>query len=961
MSTTIKSVRDYAHSHPISVAAGLIIALPGSFFYITGKSICSIGVCNDATSTQKILNGVTNGMTIYDPIDQSFRLPVSKSSDKPAPTHVIRIFHGSRRNATVILTSLGNQLGVDVKKLIDFIDHRWTPYFPLSRMVSVATTTALPGAFTVLTRKYPHSWAARHQTKIANVLHVLTLVTVANQTLSVQDILVAALVVVSFEALQRLSCESETPAVIESLMSQTNKINTGLLTPNSRRPGYLTRKHSSSNPELTSSPGGNKDVEIDRLRKQFAELRTTEKAMEIDLKRTKTDLFNARTTLTETFSEFSSMRSELKTMKQTLGRDHQAVIYRKDIELFALRKANEQKEKCIKDREVSLKCSSKSSTSVGIRIKLADNANKAKLQDIQKQHKAILQLKDSELRNLEDRVTFLERQAKSSVENDGKIDSATDTDAQAALQIKFLRVKGRSSMEIDERTLEEKDQVISRLKTELADAASASGRLQNAQIELRRAWDETSNLQRLFNDERRQHTKTQERLREATMNKEEEVKENAQNFPGRLPTIDEQERHELEAMFNTAQQDNSRLYGEVDALEKRVREANARVFVSEQAAESLREQLRLEKAINDDMETARPSVVHRVHFQRMEGQLKEGREELQAKIDEITHLKKTIADKDAKFEELSKAQEISMSAHIKLQEENARLIQSVKELESTKDQLMLDHERLARQRTRNRTTSGPGDASARSSATLVTEPTNTVNTFTPIPSEEELLLPPRPVSVVPDQPSSIQGTPERFVRREISNREPSDREPSNHESANREPLNRGSSNHAPSNRAPSNRAPSHRDPSHRRSSTRLNMISNDVPPTELRHKRPKSLTLKGLMRKIVGKDNNEAEKSEKEDRKTVESARPRTAMLPKDKTNVSRPKTATPLEEGAKGTTNAEERPRTAAMPSAKLAKRPDHKRYYSESRPKTPAPEGVDGRTADEDQRPKSRGWAAS
>ena len=40
-------------------------------------------------------------------------------------------------------------------------------------------------------------------------------------------------------------------------------------------------------------------------------------------------------------------------MKQTLGRDHQAVIYRKDIELFALRKANEQKENHIKDREVS--------------------------------------------------------------------------------------------------------------------------------------------------------------------------------------------------------------------------------------------------------------------------------------------------------------------------------------------------------------------------------------------------------------------------------------------------------------------------------------------------------------------------------------------------------------------------------------------------------------------------------
>lgn len=355
MSTVVGSVRDYAHNHPISTAAGLIIALPGSFFYITGKSICSIGLCNDATSTQKFLDGVTNGITIYDPVDQSFRLPVSKWSDTPAPTYIIRIFHSSRINATAALTALGTHLGIDARKLLEFIDYRWAPYFPLSRMVSVATTAALPGAFLALTRRYPHSWAARHQTKIANALHILTLVTVANQNISVQDILVAAFVVVSFEALQRASHESETPAVIETLMSRAHAINTELVIPDSRRPGPLARKHSSSNPELTSS--GNKDAEIDKLRKQVAELRTTEKAMEIDLRRTKSELHNARATMNETISEYSSVRGELKTMKQTLGRDHQAVIYRKDIELFALRKANEQKEKCIKDRDVSLHCS----------------------------------------------------------------------------------------------------------------------------------------------------------------------------------------------------------------------------------------------------------------------------------------------------------------------------------------------------------------------------------------------------------------------------------------------------------------------------------------------------------------------------------------------------------------------------------------------------------------------------
>ena len=521
-----------------------------------------------------------------------------------------------------------------------------------------------------------------------------------------------------------------------------------------------------------------------------------------------------------------------------------------------------------------------------------------------------MRLKDSELQHLADRITFLERQANSRVDTDGKVDSATDSDSQAALQVKFLRVKGRSSTEIDERTLDEKDDVISRLKLQLADAATANERLHDTQIELRRAWDAMSGMQQALNDERRQHTRTQERLREAAMRIEQDVELSPQNSLGQLPTIEEQDQQELEAMFNAAQQDNLRLYGEVEALEKRVREANARVFASEQASETLREQLKLEKAINDDMETARPSLVHRVHFQRMEGQLKEGREELQTKDDEIKQLRKENADKDAKFEELSKSQETSKSGHSKLQEENERLKKNVKELEATKEQLMLDHERLARQRTRNRTVSG--DASARSSATLITDTaTNFVIPIPPIPSEEELLLPARPVSIGPGtSTTSIQGTPEAVLRREPSYR----------------PI----------------------------------LISNDLPPTELRHKRGKSLTLKGLMRKIARKDDEEA-KVEKEEPRVVDAPRPRTAFLPKDKLNLLRPKTAAPQEKVEKQTTNAEERPTTSAAQSAKATKRADHRRYYSESRPKTPgAGEGA-GTANGEEQRPKSRGWAAS
>lgn len=878
MPAIFENARNYAQNHPISVAAGLIVILPGTYLYVAGKSVCATGLCNE-TSTRALLDSVTNSLSMYEqtPMNQNLHLPMSRWSDRPTPTFIVQVLRSTRNSATIVLVNVGERLGLDVRRLFEILGDRWAPHFPLSRMVSVVTTTALPGVFFAFVRKYPNSWAARHQAKIANALHVLALVTVANQRLSIQDLLVAAFVVVSFEALQRATHESETPPAVGTLLSQTHNVVARSDISGSPRPGIMARKHSSSNPEAISLTSGNKDAEIDRLYKRLAELRTAEKAREVDLKRTKAELHNARTTLNETYTEYSNLRVELKTMKQTLGRDHQDVIYRKDIELFALRKANEQKENYIKDCE-------------------------ARLETIHRQHKAALEVKAAELKNLKERIVCLERQASPRFDSDSKVDSATESDSQAALQIKFLRVKGRNSTEIDERTLDEKDEEIARLKVDLADLVANSESLRSTRIELQRAWDATSEVQRALNDERQQHARTKEKLCEEELMVEELKKNSQKSSPSRLPTIDEQDKQELEAMFNTAQQDNSRLYGEVETLEKRLREANARIFMSEQAAEALQDQLRLEKAINDDMETARPSLVHRVHFQRMEGQLKESRDELEVKEIEINKLQKAAEEKDAKVDKLSKAQEEASLAQTKLQEENESLKQNVKDLESTKEQLMLDHERLARHRARNRTTSAE-HASARSSgATLITEPVNPALPIPPLPSEEEAPLPARPVSIAPETSNSIQGTPERHLRRDPQNR--------------------------------------------------LSMISNDLPPDELRHSRRRSLTLKGLMRKITRRDEEEIQT------KVVESPRPKTALMPKDKNSLMRPKTAAPKD---KEKLKELPRPKTSAASSAKEAGGADHRRYYSESRPKTSAAEEGKDNATEDGQRPKSRGWAAS
>jgi hypothetical protein len=922
------------------MAAGLIIALPGTYLYITGKSIpCAVaGLCKEAPPPSYSPPAeATRGLSIYQsahPLDLRLNLPISRLADKPAPTFVLRLVHGTKKNIVSYLHATGERLGVDVGAALRFIETHWAHHYPFPRFISVAVTTALPGVFLAFIRNHPNSWAARHQSQIANALHVLALVTVANQRISVQDLLVTAFVMVSFEALQRTltrpepeRADGETHA-IETLLANAHSAiaDSEILNINSIKEPECHDDQQSMLAWRDSGLGedmSDKDLEIERLQALLTAVKTAEKNKEIDLKRTQADLKNARETLTETFNEYSSLRDEMKTIKQTIGRDHQAILYRKDIELFALRKANEQKENYIKDRDV-------------------------KMDEINRQHKAALGVKDSEVKGLKDRLAHFEFLDSKTTDGETKVESNGNGEHQSAVQVKLLHIKGRNSQETD-RVIEEKDLEISRLREDLQAIGQGSETLSRVQSELRRAWDATYDVQAQLNEERYAHVQTKNKLQEAAIRLDEEYKKSQKSSPTRLETIEESDKQELEAMFNAAQEDNLRLYTEHESMDKRLREANARVFTAEQELEAIREQLRLEKSINADMETARPSLVHRVHFQRLEGQLKESRDALEAKDDEIEHLKKVSAAKESQVEDLKNEQEAAKSSQVQLQEEIEVLKKAKVELESTKEQLMLDHERLAQHRARNRNSSAEYTSARSSGATLITDPLSVVitNDNTPLPA--------RPVTITGD--GSIQSTPERM---------------------------RGSPATTPAVTPVADRA----------DTNRVSMISHDVPPAELRDEkqgRRKSLGFKGLMRKMTGRD-EKADKTEKgkETKPAQETPRPKTALLPKDKNAPIRPKTsaapeatlkkaapspaeiprpktsATPLP--AKGT--AAERPKTAVMPAKDGAKpRPKSTRYYSSGaveRPKTALEEKEDREYGKfngkaEKERPKSRGWATS
>jgi hypothetical protein len=431
---------------------------------------------------------------------------------------------------------------------------------------------------------------------------------------------------VSFDMFQRAmdwdakmtdkSHSSRASSVAETLMTRSRSAQTanGSQTDTSSESGAS---------ESDSSTEESKEAMV-RLQGALVDLKTANRVKEGLLRRTREELKNARETLNQTFGEYCSLRDEVKNIKQNLAREHQAVVYRKDIELFALRKGNEQKEKYIKEHD-------------------------AKLEEVFEQQKSTVDLKDTQLRMLKERLTFLERQ--SSPRFSQEFEEAMDGDR--PLEVRMLRVKkaathdGSVTSTETRNADEEKDAIIAEKDVKLAekDAAmiekdAAIARLQeqldairrtadevvNQQAELSRAWGVVKKVQGSLKDERRLHTQTREQLQELTVRFEEEEQKSRINPVGRLPTIAE-DKDELESMFDKAQEDNLRLNAEMEGLEKRLRDANSRMFNAEQEVTSLREELRLqlENAKPAEPKPARPSVVHHVHLQRMESQLKEVR------------------------------------------------------------------------------------------------------------------------------------------------------------------------------------------------------------------------------------------------------------------------------------------------------------------------------------------------
>ncbi|KAF3050836.1 hypothetical protein E8E11_007660 [Didymella keratinophila] len=487
--------------------------------------------------------------------------------------------------------------------------------------------------------------------------------------------------------------------VVETLLEQTDNLLTeSQIVDLPRRSLSRSQK---GDPTSIIGPYDSNHREIVRLQWSLTDLQTAIKAKDVELGIARQELLNAKDALTKSISDISTLQNDMKTMKQTLGKDHQAIVYRKDIELFALRKGNEQKERHMQEKDIHFN-------------------------ETFKQQRATLELKEAQLNVLKERLAAMERQASPRFSNDAMFDPSGNGDH--ALEVRLLRVKkGRPSLSgtSGSASEEDKDAIIEQLRRELSAATKSADDVVNQQAELQRAWDISKKIQQALKEERERHDQTKALLQEASAELEDAQQNRRRSrsdpSPGRLPTIEENDQTELEAMFDTAQQDNLRLHMEVDALDKRVRDANSRVFLADQEIEALREQLRLEHAINEDMETARPSVVHRVHFQRMEGQLKESRDDLAKKETELQNLRLALVGKDCQLEALRADVQAAVKKSESASYEIENLRQSVADLEAARERLMQNHERLAAQRPTQRVSSAEFTSARESGATLVNE------------------------------------------------------------------------------------------------------------------------------------------------------------------------------------------------------------------------------------------------
>lgn len=697
------NLQNYIQSHPLpayAIAASFIILLSGTILHISGQALAQTLVLVEFIPlryySQPAGDHIAAVFDYWPLFVQRFQISVCILNGHAAET-ILQIGKQARKIKSLFI-ALADRLKAEAPHQLA---HPWIARIPALQVLTVFGLAA----FWHLISRISGSWIARHRKATTNLLHFVALVSFVVQGSSSGDWLVAALVMVSFDVFQRAldgdatadneSChQSNGPSpALETLLEQT-----GSVLVESRIVDLPRRSLSQSqkgDPTSIIGPNDSKDREIVRLQWSLTDLQTAVRAKDVELGLVRQELLNAKDALTKSFADISTLHDDMKAMKQTLAKNHQTVVYRKDIELFALRKGNEQKERHMQEKE-------------------------AQFSETFKQQRVTLELKEAQLNVLKERLAAMERQASPRFAHDARFEETGDGDH--ALEVRLLRVKkGRQSLT---GSAEDKDAIIEQLKRELAAASRTAEDVVNQQAELQRAWDISKKIQNALKEERERHDQTKAFLQEASAELEETQsnRRRSKSDPsGRLPTIEENDQNELEAMFDTAQQDNLRLHAEVESLDKRVRDANARVFQADQEIEALREQLRLEHAINEDMEAARPSVVHRVHFQRMEGQLKESRDDLIKKEAEVQKLRTTLTEKDRQLEKLRLDMEVAMKSSESVRKEIDQLKQSVADLRAAKEGLMQDHELLAGQRTRLRVPSAEYMSARTSGATLINE------------------------------------------------------------------------------------------------------------------------------------------------------------------------------------------------------------------------------------------------
>jgi hypothetical protein len=707
MPGVLHDIQDNIQNHPLiaySIATSLIIILSGTLLHFGGQPFVHTQGFPDLFSLRYYHQpSGDHRITAFDswqPFVQQLQTEVRNLQDHAAKTF---LHIGERtREIRPLFIALADRLTTRADQLLDY---PWIARIPIFQVLTVLALAA----FLLLIRRFSGSWIARHRVATANSLHFAAFASFVGQGFSSGDWLVAALVMVSFDVFQRAldgdataNDESQHPnnaplSVVETLLERTHTLLTeSQIVDLPRRSLSRSQK---GDPTSIIGPYDSNHREIVRLQWSLTDLQTAIKAKDVELGIARQELLNAKDALTKSFSDISTLQNDMKTMKQTLGKDYQAIVYRKDIELFALRKGNEQKERHMQEKDTQFS-------------------------ETFKQQRATLELKEAQLNVLKERLAAMERQASPRFSHDAMFESNGNGDH--ALEVRLLRVKkGRQSLSDTSGAEEDKDAIIEQLRRELSAATKSADDVVNQQAELQRAWDISKKIQQALKEERERHDQTKAFLQETSAELEDAQQNRRRSrsdpSPGRLPTIEENDQTELEAMFDTAQQDNLRLHMEVDALDKRVRDANSRVFLADQEIEALREQLRLEHAINEDMETARPSVVHRVHFQRMEGQLKESRDDLAKKETELQNLRLTLAGKDRQLEALRADVQAAVKKSESAYYEIENLRQSVADLEAARERLMQNHKRVTAQRPTQRVSSAEFTSARESGATLVNE------------------------------------------------------------------------------------------------------------------------------------------------------------------------------------------------------------------------------------------------